>query len=521
MEEIVLFGETSFRGKDIKFGIKPDDRRRHMYVIGKTGMGKTEFLKNMAIQDIKSGRGVAYIDPHGDAADELLRHIPKDRIKDVVYFNPADIEHPIAFNIMEKVGESQRHLIADGIMGVFKKIWPDVWSARMEYILNNTVLSLLESEGSTLLGINRMLSDKGYREKIIDNITDPIIKAFWLQEFAKYTDRLAVEATAAVQNKIGQFTSSLLIRNTVGQEKSSINIREIMDNGKILIINLSKGRIGEDSSRLLGALLITKIQLAAMSRVDIPKESDRKDFYLYVDEFQNFATESFASILAEARKYRLNLILAHQYISQMDEKVRDAVFGNVGTLVTFRVGAEDAEFLEKEFSPEFTANDIVNLAKYSVYLKLMIDGIATRPFWSKTLPPFPILEDSDPAAVIGLSRSTYGVSRKEVEDSIAKWANEVHEVKEKPKPKKQFDKQRSYDRPRSSNDQRPFDRQKSSNEQRSYDRPKSSDEQKPKSIGLQEALKKGPIDFKGRPAQTKRPEVDKQDLKKLLDNIQK
>lgn len=509
MEEIVLFGETNFRGQNIEFGIKSDDRRRHMYVIGKTGMGKTEFLKNMAIQDIQNGRGIAYIDPHGDAAEDLLKHIPKDRIKDVVYFNPADIEHPIAFNIMEKVGEDQRHLIADGIMGVFKKIWPDVWSARMEYILNNTVLSLLEYEGSTLLGINRMLSDKGYREKIVDNITDPVIKAFWVQEFAKYTDRLAVEATAAVQNKIGQFTSALLIRNTVGQPKSTIHMRDIMDNGKILIINLAKGRIGEDSSRLLGALLITKIQLAAMSRVDLPKESDRRDFYLYVDEFQNFATDSFASILAEARKYRLNLILAHQYIAQMEDKVRDAVFGNVGTLVTFRVGAEDAEFLEKELAPEFTANDVVNLAKYSVYLKLMIDGVATRPFWSKTLPPFPMLEDSDPAAVIGSSRSTYGVSRKEVEEHIAKWAGEVHEAREKPKPKRQFDRQK------------PFDRQKSFDRQKPFDRQRPSDEQKPKPIGLQEAVKKGPVDFKGRPAQSKRPEVDKQDLKQLLENIQK
>ncbi|HJN62462.1 MAG TPA: type IV secretion system DNA-binding domain-containing protein, partial [Candidatus Parcubacteria bacterium] len=333
-ENINFFGETTFRNANKKFGIKTDDRRRHIYVVGKTGMGKTVMLKNMAIQDIQQGKGIGFVDPHGEASEELLDFIPKERIKDVVYFNPADLGYPIAFNIMEEINPEYRHLVAGGLMGVFKKIWPDVWSARMEYILNNCILALLEYPGSTLLGVNRMLADIDYRKKVVDKVTDPVVKSFWVQEFARYTQRYEVEATAAIQNKIGQFISVPLIRNIIGQEKSSINMREIMDKQKILIINLSKGRVGEDNSRLLGALIITKLQLAAMSRVDIPEEK-RKDFYLYVDEFQNFATESFVNILSEARKYRLALILGHQYIAQMDETVRDAVFGNVGTIICF------------------------------------------------------------------------------------------------------------------------------------------------------------------------------------------
>jgi len=377
--DINFFGETNFRNIKNKFGIRLDDRRRHLYVIGKTGMGKTAMLQNMAIQDIQNGKGVGFVDPHGEAAEELLDFIPSSRINDVIYVNPADLDYPIAFNVMESVGLEHRHLVASGLMGVFKKIWPDVWSARMEYILNNSILALLEYPGSTLLGVNRMMSDPEFRSKVVAKITDPVVKSFWVNEFARYNQRYETEATAAIQNKVGQFISAPLIRNIIGQVKSTINMREIMDQGKILILNLSKGRIGEDNSTLLGALLITKIQLAAMSRVDMP-EKDRKDFFLYVDEFQNFATESFANILSEARKYRLALILAHQYIAQMDETVRDAVFGNVGTLISFRVGAEDAEYLEKEFVPEFLAQDIVNLANYNIYLKLMIDDWLVGPF---------------------------------------------------------------------------------------------------------------------------------------------
>ncbi|MEK7077906.1 MAG: type IV secretion system DNA-binding domain-containing protein, partial [Patescibacteria group bacterium] len=421
--------ETNFRNEKRRFGIKEDDRRRHMYIIGKTGMGKTTMLENMIISDIIHGKGVGFIDPHGDSADKILDFVPPERVKDVIYFDPSDLDRPIAFNAIENVEPEKKHLVASGLMGVFKKIWPDVWSARMEYILNNTILALLDYPGATVLGIMRMLSNKDYRKDVVDQVKDPVVKSFWVDEFAKYTDRFAAEATPAIQNKVGQFLSAAVIRNIVGQVNSAIDMRAIMDEGKILIMNLSKGRIGEDNSKLLGGLLVTKLQLAAMSRVDIP-EAERRDFYLYVDEFQNFATESFANILSEARKYRLALILANQYVAQLIQSVggsrstavRDAIFGNVGTIISFRVGAEDAEFLEKEFAPEFTAVDVVNLAKYNVYLKLMIDGVASRAFSATTLPPYPRPEASYRENIIKHSRDTYGTPREEVEAEIADWA---------------------------------------------------------------------------------------------------
>jgi CxxC-x17-CxxC domain-containing protein len=416
----VYFAQTNFRNERKSFGIKRNDRRKHMYIIGKTGMGKTTVLENMAIQDIQRGEGIGIVDPHGEFAEKMLKFVPENRVKDVVYFCPHDTDWPMAFNVMEDVGIEQRHLVAAGLMGVFKKIWPDVWSPRMEYILNNAILALLEYPDSTILGINRMLSDKDYRKEVVSKITDPVVKAFWEQEFARYTDRFMTEAGAAIQNKVGQFISNPLIRNIIGQPKSSFDMRKIMDEKKILIMNLSKGRIGEDNSRLIGAMLITKIYLGAMSRVNV-SESERPDFYLYVDEFQNFATESFKDILSEARKYRLSLILAHQYIAQMDETVRDAVFGNVGTMVIFRVGAYDAEILEKEFSPDFTAQDIVNLGFASIYLKLMINGVASVPFSALTLPPIPMPERFYVDDIIKYSRQTYASPKEEVEKRIAEW----------------------------------------------------------------------------------------------------
>jgi len=436
MQEIIFFGETNFRNTRRKFGIKLDDRRRHFYAIGKTGMGKTEMLKNMAVQDIKSGHGIGFVDPHGEAVEELLDFIPKERIKDVIYFNPADMQYPIAFNVMENVDVDKRHMVASGLMSVFKKIWPDVWSARMEYILNNVVLALLEYPNSTLLGINRMLTDPDYRQQVVERVADPVVKTFWLQEYARYTQRYEVEATAAIQNKVGQFASNPLIRNIIGQTNSSIDMRKAMDESKIILVNISKGRIGEDNSRLLGGLLITKLQLAAMSRVNVAEE-ERKDFFLYIDEFQHFATESFVNILSEARKYRLSLILSHQYIAQLgtgsDAPVRDAVFGNVGTIVSFRIGAEDAEVLEKEFVPEFEQNDFVNLGKYDIYVKLMIDGIASRPFSANTLPPPQGLEQSFREEIIQFSRSTYAVAVEDVEKQISEWTG-VEALKQDPVP---------------------------------------------------------------------------------------
>ena len=420
-EEILLFAETNFREERKRFGIRKDDRRKHMYIIGKTGMGKTALLANMVIQDIKQGKGVAIVDPHGEFAENMLDFVPSSRINDVVYFNPADLNYPIAFNAVEKVDPEHRHLVASGLIGVFKKIWADSWGPRLEYVLRNAILALLEYPGSTLLGIMRMLVDKQYRNKVIEKTQDPVVKSFWTEEFAKYPDRFAAEAVAPIQNKVGQFLSNPLIRNIVGQVKSSIDMREIMDKEKILILNLSKGRIGEDTSALLGAMIITKLQLAAMSRVDIP-EQERKDFYLYVDEFQNFATEAFATILSEARKYRLDLILAHQYITQMPEVVCDAVFGNVGTIISFRIGAADAEFLEKEFEPVFAMNDLVNLSKYNIYLKLMIDGVASRAFSATTLPPPDQSEESYRQKIIKVSRERYGRDRSKIEEKIIRWS---------------------------------------------------------------------------------------------------
>ncbi|NMB48466.1 type IV secretion system DNA-binding domain-containing protein [Candidatus Kuenenbacteria bacterium] len=426
--DITYFAETNFRNERRKFGVKRDDRRRHFYVVGKTGMGKTAMLSNMIIQDIQRGEGLAVVDPHGELVEELLDFVPAKRINDVVYFNPSDLEHPIAFNILENVDDEYKHLVSSGLMGVFTKIWANMWSARMEYILNNCILALLDSPGNTLLGIMRLLVDKDYRKKIVSKVKDPVVKTFWVEEYANYNERFRTEAIAPIQNKVGQFLSSSVIRNIVGQTKSTIDMREIMDNQKILILNLSKGRIGEDNSALLGAMMITKIQLAAMSRVDIP-ETERKDFYLYVDEFQNFATESFADILSEARKYRLNLIMAHQYIAQLTSmsgggrvtKVKDAVFGNVGTIVLFRVGAPDAEDMIKEFEPYFVEEDLVNLTKYQIYLKLMIDGVASKPFSAKTLPPIKTEEKGIREKVIAVSRERYANDRAEVEEKIMRW----------------------------------------------------------------------------------------------------
>ncbi len=417
---ITVFAKTNFRNQERVFGIKMDDRRRHMYLLGKTGMGKTNLLENLAIQDIIQGHGICFIDPHGDVAQKLIKAIPPERINDVVYFDPADQKFPIAFNVLEQVGADQRSLVASGLVGVFKKIWADSWGPRLEYILRNAILALLEYPGSSLLGVMRILVDKSYRERVIEKVTDPVVKQFWAVEFAGWNERVLQEVISPIQNKVGQFTSNSLIRNIIGQPTSAFDVRDIMDNKKILIMNLAKGKIGEDSSALLGAMMITKIQMAAMGRADIP-EAERKDFYLYVDEFQNFATDSFANILSEARKYRLSLILANQYITQLEEKVSDAVFGNCGTIVAFRVGAGDAELLEKEFEPVFMMNDLINLPKYQIYLKLMIDGIAGDAFSATTLPPIIIEQPGIDEKVIAVTRERYASTQDEVEEKIRRW----------------------------------------------------------------------------------------------------
>lgn len=421
--KVTFFAKTNSRGHEMPFGIKRKDRARHMYVIGKTGMGKSTLLENMAIQDIRNGEGIAFIDPHGSTADRIMEYVPEHRVKDVLYFAPFDMEYPVAFNVMEDVGYDKRHLVVSGLLAAFRKIWVDAWSARMEYILSNTLLALLEYEGSTLLDVNRMLVNKGFRKKVVDNVKDPVVRAFWVEEFATYTDRYTQEATPAIQNKIGQFTSNPLIRNIVGQPKSSFDFREMMDQKKIIIINLSKGRVGEVNATLLGSMIVTKIYLAAMSRADVPASTlaTLPSFYFYVDEFQSFANESFADILSEARKYKLNLIIAHQYVEQMEEEVRDAVFGNVGTTVVFRVGPFDAEVLETIFMPQFTQTNLVNLGFAQIYLTLMIDGVGSPPFSATTIPPFDSPPQNLTNEVTETSRKQYGAPRAEVEEALRRW----------------------------------------------------------------------------------------------------
>ncbi len=422
-DKVTYFAETDSRNKRVPFGIKSKDRSKHVYVIGKTGMGKSTLLENMAIQDIQNDEGLVFIDPHGGTAEKLLEYVPEHRVKDVIYFAPFDMEHPISFNIMEDVGADKRHLVVNGLMSVFEKIWEDAWSARMAYILQNTLLALLEFPGATLLAVNRMYADKDFRKQVVDNVTDISVKSFWVDEYAKFTDRYAQEATPAIQNKIGQFAGNPLIRNIIGQSKSSFDLRKIMDEKKILIVNLSKGRVGEGNARLLGSMLITKIYLAAMSRADEKATTLAKlpNFYLYVDEFQSFADKSFADILSEARKYKLNLTIAHQYIEQMDEEVRDAVFGNVGTMIVFRVGAYDAEVLEKEFFPTFTKEDLVNLGLRQIYLKLMIDSVTSQPFSATTLPPIDQPRESFIREILENSRKVYSRPKAVVEKEIINW----------------------------------------------------------------------------------------------------
>ncbi len=432
--DLTILGESVFRGHRTQFGIRPDDRRRHMYIIGKTGMGKSTLLENMIYSDVLAGKGVAVIDPHGDLIQAVLRFIPASRTNDVILFDPADREYPIAFNMLSSKNPHQHSLVVSGLMSVFTKLWPDVWSGRMEHILRSTLLALIEGQNNSMLGILRMLSDDLFRKKIVDHLTDHHVKSFWEDEFATWSEKYRTEAIAAIQNKIGQLLSVPIIRNIVGQVTSKLNLREAMDTSKIVLVNLSKGTIGEDNSAFLGSMLVTKFQLDAMSRADIP-EKDRRDFYLYVDEFQNFATESFATILSEARKYRLNLTLAHQYIGQLiiggsNTALRDAVFGNVGSMTSFQVGSDDAEVLSQQFEEMVGENDILSLPKYHAYMRLMVGGMASKPFSVSTLPPPAVAQDEDRLAIIRrASRERYCEKRVDVEEKISQWLQSAKEAK--------------------------------------------------------------------------------------------
>lgn len=413
---ITTIGVTNWRGLGKKFGIKARDRSGHMYIVGKTGTGKSTLNANLIIADIEHGHGLALIDPHGDLAETVLQYIPDERREDVIYFNAADLEFPIAFNPLDHARPDQKHLVVSGLLSVFKKLWPDFWGPRLEHILRHALLTLQEYPGSTLLLLPRLLTDAEFRKGIVTCLTQHEVRDFWMGEFEKYSAKFRSEAVSPILNKVGQFLTSLPLRNIVGQKQNTFRLRNVMDEGEILIVNLSKGRIGEDNCALLGSMLVTETYLAALGRADVPEEN-RRQFYLYVDEFHTFLTLSFVDILSEARKYGLSLILTHQYISQLDERVRDAVLGNVGTIVSFRVGAEDATYLAKEFYPIFNASDLCGLPNYEMYLKLLIDGVSSAPFSAMTIP---LSKEAtvNALAVINESRQRYGKLRKAVEQSI-------------------------------------------------------------------------------------------------------
>lgn len=416
-ENISAFGLTNFRGINHQFGMLRTDRSRHMYVIGQTGAGKSGTLALLALSDIFHNQGYAIIDPHGDFAIDNLKFIPPSRIKDVVYFNPADTANPLGFNPLEVIDPTMKSNISSEVIGVLKRMFGESWGPRLEYILRYTILALLDRPETTMLDITRMLTDKKFRKDTLKYCNDTVVLQFWNIEFNSWTDKFQAEAIAPVLNKVGAFTANPIIRNIIGQPKSTFNIRQIMDEGKILVVNLSKGLLGEDNSGILGSFLVTKIQLAAMSRSDIPNIEDRRPFYLYVDEFQNFATDSFATILSEARKYGLNLTVANQYISQMSETVRGAVFGNVGTMICFRVSADDAPILVKQFEPQFEANDLLQMHNRNFVINMVINGEKTPAFSARTL-QLPPAQTDNSAAIIQHTREHYSRSREDVEQSI-------------------------------------------------------------------------------------------------------
>lgn len=409
-------GITNWRNKNQPFFIKDSDRLGHIYAIGKTGVGKSTLLLNMAISDIQKGKGLCVIDPHGDIAEAILNYVPESRINDVVYFNSKEINYPIAFNPLNGVHPIYHHLVASGLISTFKKIWTESWGARLEYILRFSLLTLLEYPDATLLDIQPLLTDAYFRNRVLSYVTNQHTLLFWRNEFDKYSPALRNEAISPILNKTGVFLTSIPLRNIVGQTTSSFRMQEIIDNSKILIVNLSKGEIGEDASSILGSVLVTAIQLAALFRAS-QNEQTRSPFYLYVDEMHSFISLSFADILAEARKYKLSLFLTHQYLDQVHEKIRSAIFGNVGTIISFRIGAADAESLAKEFHPVFNEEDFINLPRYSMYLKMMIDGATSKPFSAITLPVEAVVK-SNKNKIIDLSKKVYGKRQEEIENEI-------------------------------------------------------------------------------------------------------
>ncbi len=417
--DLAILGLAKFRGSTQRFGILPDDRRRHIAILGKTGMGKSTLLHHLLASDIRAGRGIGLVDPHGDLAEAVLASVPRGRTNDVIVFDAGDTAFPISFNVLDCPNPANRPLVASGIVSAFKKLHGQFWGPRLEHILRNAVLALLETPGSTLVSLLRLLSESRFRTDVAGRLSDPIVRQFWQREFAGMPPKLQAEAIAPIQNKVGHFVSSPILRNILGQRRNALSLRDVMDEGKVLLVNLSKGRIGDDASALLGSFLVTGLQLAAMSRAEIP-ENRRRDFYLYVDEFQNFATDSFASILSEARKYRLNLTLANQYLAQIEEATLHAIFGNIGTLVSFQAGAKDAELLAEQLGPELTPAEMLRPPRYQAYVRLLIGGMPSRPFSMQTLPPPPPEAKSAREAVIRrASRHRYAKPIGEVEAEIA------------------------------------------------------------------------------------------------------
>jgi hypothetical protein len=417
--DIIIGNRVSWGGTESRFGISTADSRRHVYILGKTGSGKTGLLHNLIVQLIESGYGVALIDPHGDLAHDILGYVPSWRTRHLVYLNPADLEYPIGINLLSDVPPDSRHLVASGIVSSFKSIWRDSWGPRLEYILYNSLSALLDCENTTILGIPRLLTDSSYRKWVVRQVQDPFVRSFWIAEYENYEHRFMREAIAPIQNKIGQFLTTPAIRNILGQVRSKIDFRFMMDDRRIFIANLSKGALGEEKANLLGSLLVTQFQLAAMSRTNIP-EDNRADFFLVIDEFQSLTTDSFAAILSEARKYRLCLILAHQYLGQLLPEVRDAILGNIGTIITFTVGSSDAEVLEKEFGNAYAAQQFTDLKRYEIIVKLLSDGVHFEPFRGKTLPKMGV-PYSRRDILVRLSREKYAEKRNVIENRIERW----------------------------------------------------------------------------------------------------
>lgn len=418
-EANILIGLRDGWAEPRPFGISPADHRFHLYIIGKTGSGKTTLLRNLLIQHISQGHGVGLIDPHGDLAEDILNCVPSWRTDHLVYFNPGDLEFPVAMNLLANVPQDDRHLIASGIVSACKSIWHDSWGPRLEYILYNSIAALLDCENVSLLGVNRMLTDEAYRSWVVRQVKDPFVREFWECEYASYDERYQREAIAPIQNKLGQFLLNPVIRNILGQVKRKVDIAFTMDTERLFIANLAKGKLGHEKANLMGAFLVTQFQQAAMARANIP-ENERKDFYLFIDEFQNFSTDSFATILAEARKYRLSLGLSHQFIEQLSPQVQQAVLGNVGTMICFKIGQFDAEIMEKAFGKEFQARQLVDLGRYEIAIQLCQNGESRYPFHAKTFSPIEC-SGRNKTKLIARSRERFSTPRSTVNDKLRRW----------------------------------------------------------------------------------------------------